>query len=150
MKVTSLPLPPSNNPANKPTGPNANAPTAPQPTVPPTLLTFSSVATDTSSTSFFVNVFDFPNKPSPGAHAAVNENARSLADITPLPFVKSPACIRMISPQMAAAVNHHFSDGVCFAYHFVDQPTRLEIDDKLKYYSWHLSYTERMALDYKR
>lgn len=58
--------------------------------------------------------------------------------------------IRTISPRMAGAINDHFSDGVCFAYHFVDKPTILEIDERVKYYPWHLSHTERIALDYKR
>jgi len=57
--------------------------------------------------------------------------------------------IRTISPRMAGAINDNFIDGHSFASYFVDKPTRLGIDEKVECYSWHLSHTERMALDYR-
>lgn len=57
--------------------------------------------------------------------------------------------IRTLSPRMAGAINDNFIDGHSFASYFVDKSTRLGIDEKLEYHSWHLSHTERMALDYR-
>lgn len=57
--------------------------------------------------------------------------------------------IRIISPRMAGAINDHFIDGYSFATFFVDKPTRLDIDEKVEYYPWHLNHAERLALYYK-
>ena len=57
--------------------------------------------------------------------------------------------IRTISPRMAGAINDNFIDGHSFATYFIDKPTRLGIDEKVECYSWHLTHTERMALEYK-
>jgi hypothetical protein len=57
--------------------------------------------------------------------------------------------IRTISPRMAGAINDNFIDGHSFATYFIDKPTRLGIDEKVECYSWHLTHTERMALEYR-
>jgi hypothetical protein len=57
--------------------------------------------------------------------------------------------IRIISPRMAGAINDHFIDGYSFATFFVDKSTRLDIDEKVEYYPWHLNHAERLALYYK-
>lgn len=54
-----------------------------------------------------------------------------------------------LNPNIAASVNHHFKDGACFAYHFIDKGTRLQIEEQLQYHSWNLSLQERYALDFK-
>ena len=58
--------------------------------------------------------------------------------------------IRTISPHMAGAVHDHFQDGAMFAFHFIDKDELKKQRDRMDYYQWHLSPTERMALDYKR
>ncbi|MFV5381379.1 phage antirepressor N-terminal domain-containing protein [Acinetobacter towneri] len=58
--------------------------------------------------------------------------------------------IRTISPHMAGAVHDHFQDGAMFAFHFIDKDELMKQRDRMDYYQWHLSCTERMALDYKR
>lgn len=58
--------------------------------------------------------------------------------------------IRTISPHMAGAVHDHFQDGAMFAFHFIDKDELKKQRDRMDYYQWHLSCTERMALDYKR
>ena len=58
--------------------------------------------------------------------------------------------IRTISPHMAGAVHDHFQDGAMFAFHFIDKDELKKQRDRMEYYQWHLSCTERMALDYKR
>ncbi|RYL22175.1 KilA-N domain-containing protein [Acinetobacter piscicola] len=57
--------------------------------------------------------------------------------------------IAKLNPNIAASINHHFKDGVCFAYHFIDKGTRLQIEEQLQYHSWNLSLQERYALDFK-
>ncbi|MFC2997599.1 KilA-N domain-containing protein [Acinetobacter sichuanensis] len=57
--------------------------------------------------------------------------------------------IAKLNPNIAASVNHHFKDGACFAYHFIDKGTRLQIEEQLQYHSWNLSLQERYALDFK-
>ncbi|WP_168378336.1 BRO-N domain-containing protein [Acinetobacter cumulans] len=58
--------------------------------------------------------------------------------------------IRAISPNMAAAIHDHFTDGAMFAFHFIDKDDLKRQRERSEYYQWHLSCTERMALDYKR
>ena len=58
--------------------------------------------------------------------------------------------IRIISPHMAGAVHDHFQDGAMFAFHFIDKDELKKQRDRMDCYQWHLSPTERMALDYKR
>ena len=58
--------------------------------------------------------------------------------------------IRTISPHMAGAVHDHFQDGAMFAFHFIDKDELKKQRDRMDYYQWHLSPTERMALDCKR
>ncbi|WP_180082640.1 Bro-N domain-containing protein [Acinetobacter sp. YH12123] len=58
--------------------------------------------------------------------------------------------IRAISPNMAAAIHDHFTDGAMFAYHFIDKEDLKKQRERTEYFQWHLSCTERMALDYKR
>ena len=58
--------------------------------------------------------------------------------------------IRTISPHMAGAVHDHFQDGAMFAFHFIDKDELKKQRDRMDYYQWHLTPTERMALDYKR
>lgn len=57
--------------------------------------------------------------------------------------------IAKLNPSVAASVNHHFKDGVCFAYHFIDKGTRLQIEERLQYHSWNLNIQERYELDFK-
>lgn len=58
--------------------------------------------------------------------------------------------LRALSPNMAAAVHDHFTDGAMFAFHFIDKDDLKIQRERSEYYQWHLSCTERMALDYKR
>ena len=58
--------------------------------------------------------------------------------------------LRALSPNMAAAVHDHFTDGAMFAFHFIDKDDLKRQCERSEYYQWHLSCTERMALDYKR
>lgn len=58
--------------------------------------------------------------------------------------------IRALSPNMAAAVHDHFTDGAMFAFHFIDKDDLKRQRERSEYYQWHLSCAERMALDYKR
>ena len=58
--------------------------------------------------------------------------------------------IRTISPHMAGAVHDHFQDGAMFAFHFIDKDELKKQRDRMDYYQWHLSPTERMALEYRR
>lgn len=58
--------------------------------------------------------------------------------------------LRALSPNMAAAVHDHFTDGAMFAFHFIDKDDLKRQRERSEYYQWHLSCTERMALDYKR
>ena len=58
--------------------------------------------------------------------------------------------LRALSPNMAAAVHDHFTDGSMFAFHFIDKDDLKRQRERSEYYQWHLSCTERMALDYKR
>ena len=58
--------------------------------------------------------------------------------------------LRALSPNMAAAVHDHFTDGAMFAFHFIDKDDLKRQRERSEYYQWHLSCTERIALDYKR
>lgn len=58
--------------------------------------------------------------------------------------------LRALSPNMAAAVHDHFTDGAMFAFHFIDKDDLKRQRERSEYYQWHLSCAERMALDYKR
>lgn len=58
--------------------------------------------------------------------------------------------LRTLSPNMAAAVHDHFTDGAMFAFHFIDKDDLKRQRERSEYYQWHLSCAERMALDYKR
>lgn len=58
--------------------------------------------------------------------------------------------IRTISPHMAGAVHDHFQDGAMFAFHFIDKDELKKQRERMDYYQWHLSPTERMALEYRR
>jgi hypothetical protein len=58
--------------------------------------------------------------------------------------------LRALSPNMAAAVHDHFTDGAMFAFHFIDKDDLKRQRERSEYYQWHLNCAERMALDYKR
>ena len=58
--------------------------------------------------------------------------------------------LRALSPNMAAAVHDHFTDGAMFAFHFIDKDDLKRQRERSEYYQWHLSCAERIALDYKR
>ena len=58
--------------------------------------------------------------------------------------------IRTISPHMAGAVHDHFQDGAMFAFHFIDKDELKKQRERMAYFQWHLSPTERMALEYRR
>lgn len=58
--------------------------------------------------------------------------------------------IRTISPHMAGAVHDHFQDGAMFAFHFIDKEELKKKRERMAYFQWHLSPTERMALEYRR
>ena len=58
--------------------------------------------------------------------------------------------LRTLSPNMAAAVHDHFTDGAMFAFHFIDKDDLKRQRERSEYYQWHLSCAERMAVDYKR
>lgn len=57
--------------------------------------------------------------------------------------------IRVISPNMAAAIHDHFTDGAMFAYHFIDKEDLKKQRERTEYFQWHLSSAERISLDYR-
>ncbi|WP_353141362.1 BRO-N domain-containing protein [Acinetobacter pragensis] len=57
--------------------------------------------------------------------------------------------IRKLSPNMAGAVNDHFTDGAMFAFHFINQDDLKKQKERFEYHQWHLSCAERMALEYR-
>jgi hypothetical protein len=50
---------------------------------------------------------------------------------------------------MAGAVHDHFVDGAMFAFHFIDKDELKKQQERMNYRQWHLSATERMALEFK-
>ena len=57
--------------------------------------------------------------------------------------------IRKLNPNMAGAINDHFTDGAMFAFHFIDKDDLKKQKERFEYHQWHLSTTERLALDYR-
>lgn len=57
--------------------------------------------------------------------------------------------IRKLSPNMAGAVNDHFTDGAMFAFHFINQDDLKKQKERFEYHQRHLSCAERMALEYR-
>lgn len=57
--------------------------------------------------------------------------------------------LRALSPNMAAAVHDHFTDGAMFAFHFINQDDLKKQKERFEYHQWHLSCAERMALEYR-
>lgn len=65
-------------------------------------------------------------------------------------WLKFGEAIRTLSPHMAGAVHDHFVDGAMFAFHFIDKEELKKKRERMAYFQWHLSPTERMALEYRR
>ncbi|MFW1859231.1 KilA-N domain-containing protein [Acinetobacter defluvii] len=59
------------------------------------------------------------------------------------------SAVAQFNPNIALSVDPHFKDGVCFAYHFIDKNTRLQIEEQQRYHSWNLSIQDRYALNYR-
>ena len=57
--------------------------------------------------------------------------------------------LRKLSPNMAGAVHDHFVDGAMFAFHFIDKDELKKQQERMNYRQWHLSATERFALEYR-
>lgn len=55
--------------------------------------------------------------------------------------------MRSLSPKMASSIHDHFIDGASFAYHFVDRPTVLRVQEKSKQHAWHLNFIEQLAIE---
>ncbi|MDM1019701.1 ORF6N domain-containing protein [Acinetobacter sp. VNK23] len=51
--------------------------------------------------------------------------------------------IRTISPTMANSVHHHFVDGSCIAWRYIDKTKKDDLREAVKDYPWLLSYQER-------
>lgn len=51
--------------------------------------------------------------------------------------------IRAISPTMASSVHHHFVDGSCIAWRYIDKTKQDDLREAVKDYPWLLSYQER-------
>ena len=58
--------------------------------------------------------------------------------------------IRVLSPNMSAAIHDRFIDGALFAYHFINKDELKKQKEFMEYFQWHLSSTDRMALEYKK
>ena len=57
------------------------------------------------------------------------------------------APIRALSPNMAGAIHAHFADGASFAFHFLDKDELRKQRERMEYYQWHLSATDRVMLE---
>lgn len=51
--------------------------------------------------------------------------------------------IRAISPTMANSVHHHFVDGSCVAWRYIDKTKQADLREAVKDYPWLQSYQER-------
>ena len=51
--------------------------------------------------------------------------------------------IRTMNPTMAGLVQHHFSDGSCIAWRYIDKTKRDDLREAVKDYPWLQSYQER-------
>lgn len=54
--------------------------------------------------------------------------------------------ISTISPTMASSVHHHFVDGSCIAWRYIDKTKRDDLRDAVKDYPWLLSYREQQYI----
>ncbi|MFU9819492.1 Bro-N domain-containing protein [Acinetobacter radioresistens] len=97
----------------------------------------------------YLETMDIKAKPESGLNAAYINNAQGLAiHMLWLSYwwKSFGGAIKTLSPNGAASINDHFTDGAVFALCFLDKEKVIAIKEKAEILPWHLNYYDRQNL----